>query len=89
MICSSAPESPAAADVKVELRIGEAGMVDLSVFDVQGRAVGRLIRETPEVGHYERTWSPAGSGVTSGVYFVKLRTSAGDDTRRVIIARGR
>lgn len=80
--------SPSAADVSVELQIGEAGMVDLGVFDVQGRAVDRLFSGPLEGGHHERTWSPARSGVVSGVYFVKLRTPAGEDTRRVVIIRG-
>lgn len=80
--------SPSVADVSVDLRIGVAGMVDLSVFDVQGRAVDRLFSGPLEVGRYERTWSPAASGVVSGVYFVKLRTPAGEDTRRVVVIRG-
>lgn len=80
--------SPAAADVTVEFQIGAPGVVTLSVFDVQGRVVGRLVSEPLEGGHYTRTWSPAESGVVSGVYFVKLRTPGRADTRRVVVIRG-
>lgn len=74
--------------MNVDLRIGQAGPVDLTVFDVQGRVVDRLVHETREAGPYALTWSPGRTGIVSGVYFVKLRTTAGDDTRRVVVVRG-
>lgn len=79
--------SPAAGEVNVGLRIGQAGLVDLSVFDVHGRVVERLLHEAREPGRYALTWSPGRSGVGSGVYFVRLRTALGEDARRVVVVR--
>jgi hypothetical protein len=80
--------SPAPNDVNMRLQIGRAGVVDVSVFDVQGRILDRLMHETREPGPCALTWSPKRNGVASGVYFVKLRTAAGTDTRRVCVIRG-
>lgn len=80
--------SPAVADVTVDFQIGDPGVATLGVFDVQGRLVARLVSGPLEGGQYTRTWSPAQSGVPSGIYFVKLRTPGGEDTRRVAVIRG-
>ena len=48
----------------------EAGTVDLSIFDVNGRLVENLVRENLSEGNHSVDWEPTGIG--SGVYFSRI-----------------
>ena len=60
-------------------------LVDLSVYDVTGRLVERLVNKVQSEGEHSIQWNAAGKA--SGVYFCRL--AAGDVVRvkRVILLR--
>jgi len=63
----------------------ERAHVELSVFDVTGRRVARLVDEPRAPGLHETRWDA--SRVASGTYFVRLSTGAFTATRRVLLLR--
>jgi hypothetical protein len=66
---------------------GASEPVEIGVFDVAGRQVRNLIRETQSAGRYELAWdgrNDAGDHVRNGIYF--LRASIGKDLRVARIA---
>jgi hypothetical protein len=67
---------------------GGSGFVTIDVFDVAGRLVRTLLKETRGAGTWRVTWdgtTNAGSRVSSGVYFYRLRTPQFTQTRRMTL----
>jgi len=56
---------------------GAGGFVTLSIYNVLGDEVAKLVNQTLQPGHYEIFWNA--SNYSSGAYFYKL--SAGDFTQ--------
>jgi len=59
--------------------------VRVSLHDVTGAQVVGLGRERLAPGHHQRGWTPR--GVSSGVYYLNLRTEDGRCARRIVIMR--
>jgi len=59
--------------------------VDLVVFDIMGREVAVLVSERQEPGSYAATFRA--SEFAGGMYFYKMRTSAGSQTKKMYLAR--
>jgi len=74
--------------IRYELR--EPARVTLSVFDVAGRLVRRLVSEDRPGGVHTVGWdgiSDGGARVSSGVYFYKLETSGFVQTRKMLLLK--
>ena len=79
-----------AVGAEIELRLPESGEVRLRVYDALGRQRAELIRRACSRGRTIVRWSPtesSGERLASGLYFLKLETSAGDQTHRVVLLR--
>ncbi len=79
-----------ALGAEIELRLREAGEVRLRVYDALGRQRAELIRRACSTGRTIVRWTPtesSGERLASGLYFLKLETSAGDQTHRVVLLR--
>jgi flagellar hook assembly protein FlgD len=65
--------------------------VSLSIYDLAGRLVRRVLATQPLVaGEYEQRWNgrdDAGRAVSSGVYLVLLQAGAEFKTQRMVLAR--
>lgn len=82
--------NPFRAGTTVRFEVGTTGQVELSVFDVQGRRVRRLVDGWLEAGAYARTWdgrTDNGREAGPGVYFYQLSTRDGTETRRMVRVR--
>jgi hypothetical protein len=67
---------------------GSDGTVTLEIFDVAGRLVRTLLRETRAAGTWRVSWdgtTDAGSRASSGVYFYRLQTPTFEQTRRMTL----
>ena len=74
----------------IEFALAEAGAVELAVFDLRGRLVRVLDRESRLAGHYRATWSgrdDAGRVMPTGTYFCRLVTSRGTQTEKLTLAK--
>jgi uncharacterized Ntn-hydrolase superfamily protein len=63
----------------------QVGIVSLRVFDVLGREVATLMKETQEAGVKSVRWDA--SGMTSGVYFYRLRAGSYAETKKLVLLR--
>jgi hypothetical protein len=74
----------------IRFDIHQAGQVDISVFDVSGRLVKRLVNRTMSAGRYDAVWEgrdDRGRSVAAGVYFFQLKTSDTLDTKRMTLIK--
>jgi len=65
--------------------VPERANVDLSVYDVSGRLVERIVDKVHEPGRYDVRWDAR--EVAAGAYFVRLNANAFTETRRVMVVR--
>ncbi len=74
----------------IRFQIGKAGQVKLEVFDVQGRLVKTLVDGHWGVGEHLVTWdggNNAGHKSPSGLYFYKLSSDDGEQTRKMVMLK--
>jgi parallel beta-helix repeat protein len=75
---------------EIHFEISEAGPVTLSIYDVQGRLVRRLVDGPLHPDAYVVGWNgldEMGARVAGGVYFLRLETESGSATGKAVIVR--
>lgn len=78
--------NPFNPETRIRLRLEEAARVTLTVFDMLGRTVARLIDgEALPAGESVVMWNAA--GVPSGVYTYQLTSGTRREVRRMVLAR--
>jgi hypothetical protein len=72
---------------KTEIRytLSKRTKVDLAVFDMMGKQVVQLVSENQDAGEYKVVFD--GGESPPGLYFYKMRTSAGSQTKKMYLAR--
>ncbi|MGH1364209.1 MAG: YCF48-related protein [Calditrichia bacterium] len=65
--------------------IPERTIVNLKVYDINGRLVQTLVNQNLNAGEHNYQWNA--SGVASGTYFVRLSTSQHEQTQRVLLLK--
>jgi photosystem II stability/assembly factor-like uncharacterized protein len=69
----------------IEFSLPKNDLVELKVYDVAGRLVATVLDKQMEAGvhtvHYDA------KGLASGIYFYRLRTSAGVQTKKMVLLR--
>lgn len=74
----------------IRYRLSQAGPVRLSVYDVAGRVVRRLVDGSQGAGEYGVHWNgtdETGRAVASGVYFSRLEFAGETFTRSMVLAK--
>ncbi len=74
----------------IAFEIGEAGFVSLSIHDIRGARVRRLVGEARPVGRYTATWDgrdDAGREVASGLYICRLETPGHRATTKLVMIK--
>jgi len=82
--------NPFRGSTQFSYTLGERGQVDLSVFDVQGRAVRTLVTSVEEPGRHTVQWDghdAAGRPVAAGPYFVRLDQRGLRTSEAVVVIR--
>jgi len=64
---------------------GRGGLVTLKVYDVLGNEITTLVNEELPAGEYEVEFDA--SGLTSGIYFYKLKVGDLSDTKKLILLK--
>jgi M6 family metalloprotease-like protein len=75
---------------EISWEMAEAGHVDLSVYDMQGRLVKSLLAEDRSQGMQRATWNgsdTAARTVASGVYFVNISADNRRESIKVLLAK--
>ncbi|MDN5354610.1 MAG: hypothetical protein PWQ09_1366 [Candidatus Cloacimonadota bacterium] len=70
--------NPFNPETAVKFSLNKPGNVELSIYNLKGQLVKKLVEERMEPGYYNFIWhgeDSYGNSVSSGVYFYKLRTA--------------
>ncbi|MFC1572610.1 FlgD immunoglobulin-like domain containing protein [Candidatus Eisenbacteria bacterium] len=81
---TSISPNPFNAQTTIEFALAESGAVELTVFDLRGRLVRILDRESRPSGQYRAMWNGCddeGRAMPAGVYFCRLVSSHEVQTR--------
>jgi len=85
-----ASPNPAAGATSVRLELPRAAIVQLAVFDPQGRRVRQLLSGTQLAGDHAVRWdgrSDSGGEAAAGLYFIRLEAEGRSFERRVALIR--
>jgi CubicO group peptidase (beta-lactamase class C family) len=77
--------NPFSSTTNIPFSLQCTGDVILKVYDVIGREVATLIDATMEAGEYAIVWN--GAGFPCGVYYYRLSSAGGIQTRRCIVLK--
>jgi len=66
------------------------GLVDLRIYDVEGRLIRTLVRDVRDFGEHTATWDGLdgrGVAVSSGIFFVRLEAGGQVATRKIAVLK--
>jgi hypothetical protein len=82
--------NPSNPRTTIEFALAEEGVVEIAIFDPQGRLVRMLDHETRSPGRYRVTWSGQdgeGRSVSAGTYFCRLIAGGKSQTVKVTLLK--
>ena len=82
--------NPFATYTSIAFDLERSGAVQVEVFDASGRHVRTLLDRSMSAGNWTVSWdgrTAGGETVASGVYFCRLTTGAGTETRTMTVRR--
>jgi hypothetical protein len=74
----------------IEFGLPEASETNLTIFDVRGNEVSRLIDGSLSPGNYSLQWNSLdgqGNPVAAGIYFARIQTSAGEQVIKMTLIK--
>jgi photosystem II stability/assembly factor-like uncharacterized protein len=69
----------------IKYSLAQTGRITLSIYDLLGREVVKLIDEEKPAGEYETKWNA--SSYPSGVYFLKMQAGEFSETRKIVLVK--
>lgn len=82
--------NPFNPNTNIRYELQDNGPVDLQVFDMKGRLVRTLVSDSQSAGPHEAIWNgrdEQGMHAAAGVYFYRLRSDGGVQTRRMTLVK--
>lgn len=82
--------NPFNPETRIAYSVAARGPVELTIYDVHGRRVRTLVRETKEAGPYVVAWDgrdDAGASVASGIYLYAIKAGSFESTRKAVLVR--
>jgi len=77
--------NPTAGPVTLRLSLPEPARMQLAIFDTAGRRVALVTEGDSPAGEQLLIWNNRAAGVTSGVFFARLRAGDREVSRRIVI----
>ena len=77
--------NPFNPSTNISFTLDRDGFVSLNVYDVAGRVVATILNKSMTAGSYDVGFNA--SGLSSGVYFYKLKTADQEMTKKMILLR--
>lgn len=74
----------------IRYEVGEAAPVEITIYNIQGRAVRTLVREAKPTGRYEVVWDgrdDRGRPVGSGVYLYRLQIGSYGSVKKMVLVK--
>jgi hypothetical protein len=85
LVLAPATPNPFNPTTRIRLGIDARAKTTLSVFDVAGREVARLVDGALDPGWYEVQWRA--DGVASGVYFARLQSGSRGRVQKLLLTK--
>jgi hypothetical protein len=82
--------NPFNPETSIQYKLGEAGQVELAVYNVLGTRIKTLVSGYQAAGNYTVKWygdTDTGEQVASGVYFYKLIAEDFSETRKMMLLK--
>ena len=82
--------NPFNPETTIRFDLNATERVKVTIYDVHGRVVARLLDQTLPGGPHQVSWSgldASGRGVASGVYLYRLETPSTEASRKMVLAR--
>jgi photosystem II stability/assembly factor-like uncharacterized protein len=82
--------NPFSSSTTISLTLGTRTTTAVSIFNVEGKLLKRLLAGTAGPGRYDAVWDgrdDRGSVVPPGIYFARVRTASGESSAKVILLR--
>ena len=86
----SAYPNPFNPSTNINYTINESGKITISIFDLTGQKVKTLVNEFTGKGEHQKQWnglSDNGGQMSSGIYFVLLKTKNSAATQKIVLLR--
>ena len=77
--------NPFAGSVTIPFRVDRSAQVQLTIYDVMGREIARLVDQALPSGNHDVVWNPGTAA--PGVYYVRLRKGTQIETRKIAFVR--
>jgi hypothetical protein len=69
----------------IRFSIPKSTDVRITIYDVSGNEVGKLVNSNLPLGNYEYHWDA--TGYSSGIYFYRIQTGDFIDTRKMVLIK--
>jgi len=83
--------NPMTSEARIDYALPKASSVDLTVYNVSGQVVKRLVNELSKApGRYSSRWDGRkenGHRVPGGVYFYRLKAGSFTETKKLVVVR--
>jgi len=71
----------------ISFKLTKSNYVKLSVMDIRGRIVGKILDEYKSPGQYRYTWDSNNMAAASGIYFGQLQVGSEVETLKLLLIR--
>ena len=81
--------NPCTHGVAIRFRLAQSEKMDLSIYDVGGRLIRRLVDKTLEAGEHTHSWDATnekGDQVEAGIFWIQMTTASGyQSSKRLLV----
>jgi hypothetical protein len=77
--------NPFNPETTIKFQLPEAQHVTITIYDIAGREIVRLVDEYRQAGSYQTTWKAR--NVASGVYFYRIQAGHFRDIKRLVLLK--
>ncbi len=77
--------NPFNPSTKIKFALPKQAFVQITIYDINGRVVSKLLDRNLKAGVYETDWNA--SSVSSGIYFCRLSAGAFTDTKKLALIK--
>jgi hypothetical protein len=82
--------NPFSPTTRIEYTVASAGLVQITIYDVSGQIVRRLVDESKPIGRHRASWNgmtDQGAHVALGIYFCRLRIGAFTEVKKMVLVK--
>tara|TARA_B110000263_G_C15145898_1_gene435532 strand:- start:152 stop:847 length:696 start_codon:yes stop_codon:yes gene_type:complete len=77
--------NPFNPETRISYSLFKDGIVNISVYDIQGQMIDQILKESQQKGNYEITWNA--NHFSSGIYFLKVYSGNQLQTEKLVLIK--